>query len=61
MTYREEKYLLETTRENNKMLKQIIRYINYTISNANSEALNDFYTNVGANIISNGFILRRNK
>lgn len=53
--------LLRIEKENNKMLKQIIRYINYTISNTKSEALNDFYTNVGANIISSGFILRRNK
>ena len=29
MTRTEEKYLLETTRENNRMLRSIIRYINH--------------------------------
>ena len=53
MTYREEKYLLETTRENNKMLKEIIKYINYTISQASDENMDDFGRNILANLISN--------
>ena len=53
MTYREEKYLLETVRENNKMLKQIIKYINYTISQASDENMDDFGRNILANLISN--------
>ena len=53
MTYREEKYLLETVRENNKMLKQIIKYINYTISQASDENTDDFGRNILANLISN--------
>lgn len=48
--------LLELTRENNKMLKQIIAYINYINSNANNENENDFVRNVIANLISNSFI-----
>ena len=52
MTYREEKYLLETTRENNKMLKEIIKYINYTISQASDENMDDFGRNILANLIS---------
>lgn len=53
MTYREEKYLLETVRENNKMLKEIIKYINYTISQASDENMDDFGRNILANLISN--------
>ena len=52
MTYREEKYLLETVRENNKMLKEIIKYINYTISQASDENMDDFGRNILANLIS---------
>ena len=55
MTYREEKYLLETVRENNKMLKEIIKYINYTISKASDENMDDFGRNVLANVISERF------
>ena len=53
MTYREETYLLETVRENNKMLKEIIKYINYTISQASDENMDDFGRNILANLISN--------
>ena len=52
MTYREEKYLLETVRENNKMLKEIIKYINYTISQASDENMDDFGRNILAKLIS---------
>lgn len=52
MTYREEQWLLQTVRENNKMLKQIIKYINYINSKANSENIDDFSRNVLANILS---------
>lgn len=57
MTYREEKYLLETTKENNKMLKEIIKYINYINSKANDENVDDFGRNVLANLISTEFEL----
>ena len=50
--------LLELTRENNKMLKQIITYINYINSNASNENENDFVRNVIANLISNSFIVK---
>ena len=50
MTYREETYLLNTVKElkkivdeNNKMLKQIIGYINYINSKAESENTDDFW------------------
>lgn len=45
--------LLELTEENNQMLKNIIGYIQYKISMANNENMNDFSMNVLANIISN--------
>lgn len=50
--------LLELTRENNKMLKQIIAYINYINGNANNENENDFVRNVIANLMSNSLIGR---
>ena len=59
MTYREEIYLLNTVKElkktvdeNNKMLKQIIGYINYINSKADSENSDDFGRNVLANLLS---------
>lgn len=52
MTYREEQWLLQTVKENNKMLKQIIAYINYINSKADSENSNDFGRNVLANLLS---------
>ncbi len=45
--------LLKLTEENNKLLKNIIGYIQYKISMANNENMNDFSMNVLANIISN--------
>ena len=47
------KELLKLTRSNNKMLKEIIRYINYINAHANTENDNDFTRNVIANLISN--------
>ena len=55
MTRVEEKYLLETTRENNKMLRYIIRYINKLEANASEENISDFYRNIFANMISEKF------
>lgn len=40
-------------RQNNKMLKEIISYINYINSRAESENNYDFLRNVIANLISN--------
>lgn len=45
--------LLMLTEENNQLLKNIIGYIQYKISMANNENMNDFSMNVLANIISN--------
>ena len=55
MTYREEQYLLQTVRENNKMLKAIIKYINHIESKASQENIDDFGRNVLANMISERF------
>lgn len=61
MTHKEEQYALDLlerirdeTHENNIMLKQIINYINYTISNHHQENEDDFGRNIIANLISNG-------
>lgn len=35
------------------MLKEIIKYINYTIQHADTENMNDFGMNVIANLLSN--------
>lgn len=51
MTEKEEKELLELTKENNSMLKQIIKYINYY--NSQNPDVKDFTMNVVANLISN--------
>ena len=64
MTYKEETYVLDTlknldykikdeTHENNIMLKEIIRAINYYVLNHNNENQNDFFMNVLANLVSN--------
>lgn len=45
--------LLKLAEENNQLLKNIIGYIQYKISMANNENMNDFSMNVLANIISN--------
>lgn len=52
MNYREEQWLLQTVKENNKLLKQIIAYINYINSKADSENSDDFGRNVLANLLS---------
>lgn len=46
MTYNEETELLQLTRENNALLKAILRYIKH-------DDLGDFFTNIAANIIGN--------
>lgn len=45
--------LLQLTRENNYMLKQIIAYLNHISANADNENNNDFIRNILANLISN--------
>ncbi len=45
--------LLQLTKENNYMLKQIIAYINHINVNADNENNNDFIRNILANLISN--------
>lgn len=45
--------LLQLTRENNYMLKQIIAYINSINHNADNENNNDFIRNILANLMSN--------
>lgn len=45
--------ILELLNENNKMLKEIIRYINYINAHAETENNNDFVRNVVANLVSN--------
>ena len=44
--------ILELLKENNKMLKEIIRYINYINAHADSENNYDFVRNVVANVVS---------
>ena len=44
--------LLKLEEENNRMLKEIIKFINYTISNASKENMDDFGRNILANLIS---------
>lgn len=46
MTYSEEQELLKLTRENNEMLKIVLRYVRH-------DDMNDFFTNIIANIIGN--------
>lgn len=65
MDKRDEEYLLRTTyennrllKDNNKMLKQIIDVLNYYISHAQEENDNDFNRNIIANMISNLVDLR---
>ena len=47
--------LLRIEKENNKMLRYIIRYINYIESHASQENIDDFGRNVLANMFSNRF------
>ena len=46
MTYEDEQQLLAITKENNALLKQILRYIRH-------DDVTDFFTNIAANIIGN--------
>lgn len=68
MTRNDEDYLFETlerirdeTHENNIMLRQIIRAINYHTSNSQQENEKDFNMNVLANVISNAFDFGRGR
>ncbi len=45
--------ILFLLRDNNRMLKEIIAYINFIDSKANEENNNDFLRNILANLISN--------
>ena len=58
MSYEEEQELLTLTRDNNRMLREIISYINLKDSQADSENLNDFLRNILANMISTNMDLR---
>jgi hypothetical protein len=58
MSHEEEQELLTLTRDNNRMLREIISYINLKDSQADSENLNDFLRNILANIISTNIDLR---
>ena len=51
MTYSEEQELLQLTRENNQLLKLILRYVQH-------DEGNDFFTNVVANLLSNKIDMR---
>ena len=60
MTYKEETYLLDSIErierkvdENNRMLKSIIKVMNYYILNSSQENENDFARNIIANLVSN--------
>lgn len=65
MDKRDEEYLLRTTyennrllKDNNKMLKQIINVLNYYILHAQEENDSDFNRNIIANMVSNLVDLR---
>ena len=45
--------LLRIEKENNRMLKYIIRYINHTERRASEENIDDFGRNIIANVVSN--------
>lgn len=47
------KEILELLKDNNRMLKEIISYINYINAHADAENNNDFVRNVVANLVSN--------
>ena len=47
--------LLRIEKENNKMLRYIVKYINHNIYKEPSEECQDFGRNVLANIVSNKF------
>lgn len=50
--------LLELTKENNRMLKQILAYIYKIESHSSTENENDFIRNIFANLISTSMIGR---
>ena len=65
MTYDEETYILDSieqikheVHQNNLMLSDICRVINYWLASANNENENDFGRNVLANLLSNMVELR---
>lgn len=47
--------LLRIEKENNKMLRYIIKYINHNLYREHNEEIEDFGRNVLANIVSNKF------
>lgn len=47
--------LLRIEKENNKMLRYIVKYINHNIYREHNEEFEDFGRNVLANIVSNKF------
>ena len=47
--------LLRIEKENNKMLRYIVKYINHNLYREHNEELEDFGRNVLANIISNKY------
>lgn len=51
MTYDEERELLNLTRDNNRMLKEIITYIN--LHGNHTDDVKEFMMNVVANLVSN--------
>ena len=60
ITYDEETYLLDSieriekkVNENNKMLRSIIKVLNYYLANAKNENEQDFGRNILTNMISN--------
>lgn len=58
MTYEEEQELLTLVRDNNRMLREIISYINLKYFQEDNENLNDFLRNILANIIGTNMYLR---
>ena len=57
MSYDEEQEMLYLLRDNNRMLKEIIAYINLKESQSDNENINDFFRNIVANMISSNFEL----
>ena len=75
MTYKEESFVLAALRkivnkthennvllkENNRMLKELIKVTNHELANARKENEDDFGRNVLANILSDGLRFNRRK
>lgn len=55
ITYENNKLL----KENNRMLKSIIKYINYSAANHHNDNIGEFERNILANLISNIFPFNR--